>query len=263
MKQEIDIRAYNRAAWNRNVEQGNRWTVPVSPEVIAAARDGVWELFLTPTITVPGAWFPKLDEADVLCLASGGGQQGPVLAAVGAAVTVFDNSPQQLAQDRLVAEREGLQIRLEEGDMADLSIFPDECFNLIVHPVSNVFVPHLVPVWQETFRVLRPGGILLSGITNPYIYLFDYELLDEKGVLDVRYSLPYSDVDDLPLPQLQERIGRGEPLEYSHTLEEQLGGQLQAGFILTGFYEDNFEEDYILNDYFPGFMAVRAVKPPL
>jgi len=31
------------------------------------------------------------------CLASGGGQQGPVLAAAGAHVTVFDNSPRQLA----------------------------------------------------------------------------------------------------------------------------------------------------------------------
>jgi hypothetical protein len=47
---------------------------------------------------------------EVLCLASGGGQQGPILAAAGAKVTVFDNSANQLVQDRLVADRDGLTI---------------------------------------------------------------------------------------------------------------------------------------------------------
>ena len=81
----------------------------------------------------------------MLCLASGGGQQGPILAAAGANVTVFDNSPRQLAQDRLVADREGLAIETVLGDMADLSAFPDARFDLIVHPVSNVFVPDVRP----------------------------------------------------------------------------------------------------------------------
>jgi 2-polyprenyl-3-methyl-5-hydroxy-6-metoxy-1,4-benzoquinol methylase len=70
----------------------------------------------------------------VLCLASGGGQQGPILAAAGARVTVFDNSPQQLAQDRFVARREGLTLETVEGDMRDLSVFADVSFDLIVHP---------------------------------------------------------------------------------------------------------------------------------
>ena len=131
----MDIRAYNRQAWNNEVEQGNPWTVPVSPEVIAAARRGEWSLLLTPTRPVPRAWYPELSGTEVLCLASGGGQQGPVLAAAGARVTVLDNSPRQLEQDRRVAEREGLALRLIEGDMADLSVFSDESFGLVFHPV--------------------------------------------------------------------------------------------------------------------------------
>ena len=92
-----DVLGYNRRAWDRQVERGNRWTVPVGPEEIARARLGDWRIVLTPTKAVPADWFPPLSDLDVLCLASGGGQQGPVLAAAGANVAVFDNSPNQLA----------------------------------------------------------------------------------------------------------------------------------------------------------------------
>src|SRR5512146_1456237 len=109
----MDVRSYNRDAWNREVDGGqNRWSQPVSPEIIAKARQGDFSILLTENIPVPRRWFPPLENSDVLCLASGGGQQGPVLAAAGARVTVFDNSPAQLKQDRFVAERESLSIRI-------------------------------------------------------------------------------------------------------------------------------------------------------
>src|SRR5262249_22910863 len=169
----MDIVAYNRRAWDRQVEKGNRWTIPVGPEAIAAARRGEWEIVLTPTKPVPRAWFPPLSGLPVLCLASGGGQQGPILAAAGANVTVFDNSPAQLERDRLVAEREKLDIKTVQGDMADLSAFADGSFGLIFHPCSNCFVPDVSHVWREAARVLRPGGVLLAGFTNPALYIFD------------------------------------------------------------------------------------------
>src|SRR3954471_9407372 len=114
-----DILDYNRRAWDRQVERGNRWTVPVGLEEVARARRGEWRIVLTPTKAVPPGWFPPLSGLDVLCLASGGGQQGPVLAAAGADVTVFDNSPGQLAQDRIVGERGGLAIDTRLGHHAN------------------------------------------------------------------------------------------------------------------------------------------------
>ena len=113
----VDVRDLNRDAWNAQVAKENRWTIPVSPHEIEAARRGEWEILLTPTRPLPRSWFPELEGTRVLCLASGGGQQGPILAATGARVTVFDNSPQQLAQDRLVAERDGLELETIEGCM--------------------------------------------------------------------------------------------------------------------------------------------------
>ena len=188
-----DILGYNRHAWNRQVERGNRWTVPVNPEEVDSARLGDWTLVLTPTKPVPADWFPPLEGIDVLCLASGGRQQGPILAAAGADVTVFDNSPGQRARDRPVAEREEPAIETVMGDMADLSVFGEARFDLIFHPVSNVFAPDVNPVWLEVFRVMRPGGSLLAGFMNPVQYLFD-DIALGRGELRVTHRIPYSDL---------------------------------------------------------------------
>jgi SAM-dependent methyltransferase len=262
-KRELDIRAYNRAAWDQEVARENRWTVPVDDEAIAAARRGQWEILLTPSKPVPEAWFPDLEGTDVLCLASGGGQQGPILAAAGAQVTVFDNSPRQLDQDRRLAERHALPLTLVEGDMADLAVFPDDSFDLIVHPVSNCFVPEVRPVWDEAFRVLRRGAVLLAGFNNPAVYLFDYELAERTGILQVKYALPYSDLTSRTAEETARYVGTGEPLEFSHTLEDQIGGQLDAGFLLTALYEDTYgeAENEPVANYMPPFIATRAFKP--
>jgi ubiquinone/menaquinone biosynthesis C-methylase UbiE len=255
----MGVRDYNREAWDREVERGNEWTVPVGPDVIEAARQGRWEILLTETKPVPKDWFPDLQGADVLCLASGGGQQAPVLAAAGANVTVLDNSPGQLAQDRLVAEREGLDLRTVEGDMADLSLFADESFHLVFHPVSNLFAPEVRPVWVEAFRVLRRGGYLLAGFLNPAVYIFDLELVDSSGELRVRYALPYADATSKSEEAVARQIESGEPLEFSHTLEDQIGGQIEAGFAIVGFYEDRHRDDPIAART-PTYIATRAIK---
>ncbi len=258
----MDVRAYNRRVWDKLVEDGDRWTIPVSSDAIQRARRGDWQIVLTPTKPVPRTWFPDLPGTTVLCLASGGGQQGPILAAAGAEVTVVDASPRQLQQDRLVAERDGLTLTTVEGDMADLSMFADASFDLIVHPCSNCFVPDIRPVWRECFRVLRTSGILLAGFTNPVRYIFDYEHM-ESGSLDVRHSIPYSDLTDLDEADRQRMIlGKGQPLDFGHTLADQIGGQLDAGFVITRFYEDQYDEGEsdLLSKYLPTFIATRAVK---
>lgn len=254
----MDIREHNRHAWDRQVEKGNRWTLPVSAEAIAAARRSDWSVVLTPTKPVPRDWFPPLGGLEVLCLASGGGQQGPILAAAGAIVTVLDNSPAQLAQDRLVADREGLKIATVRGNMADLSAFGDDRFGLVFHPCSNCFVPEVRPVWREAFRVLKPGGVLLAGFANAALYIFD-DALAEKGELVVRHAVPYSDLASLTNEERRRYTDKDEPLVYGHTLEDQIGGQLDAGFVLTGFYEDR-DPDHPLAKFLPTFIATRVVK---
>lgn len=256
----MDIRNWNRDAWDSKVTGGCRWTVPVSTEEVERARRGDWEILLTSSKPVPEHWIPDVAGLDTLCLASGGGQQGPILSAAGATVTVFDNSPAQLKQDRLVAVRDGLTLTTEEGDMADLSRFRDASFDLIFHPCSNCFVPDVMPVWKECWRVLRPGGTLLSGFVNPVIFLFSERAL-ENGVLQVTQRLPWSDAESADQPDVKRRIEAGEPLEFGHLLEDQIGGQIEAGFVIAGLYEDRDEPaSTSLSEFTPWMIATRALK---
>lgn len=254
-----DIVQHNKAAWNKKVAEKNKWTQPVSYEEIQRARSGQWQVLLTPCKPVPTDWFPIMKDADVLCLASGGGQQAPIFAAAGANVTSFDNSPAQLEQDQFVAKREGLEITIVEGDMADLSPLQDSSFDFVFNPVSTCFIPSVVPVWKEVFRVLRPGGSLVTGFVKPFLYIFDSELYDQ-GIFVGKHSLPYSDISSISDEERIGLYGEDEAIEFSHTLDDQIGGQITAGFLLAGFYED-FWEDEKINDLIPSFIATRAIKP--
>lgn len=258
-----DAFAYNKKSWDHQVETGNPWTIPVTSECLAAARRGEWSVLLTPTKRVPHSWFGNLSRARVLGLASGGGQQGPLLAAVGASVVVLDASPAQLERDRRLALQEKLDLRIEEGDMRDLSRFPSASFDLVFHPVSNCFIPDPRPVWREAARVLKPGGALLSGFCLPSLWLVDPDR-DERGEAVVRFWIPYSDEEQLSADEIARLKEKGEPLSFGHTLEAQISGQIEAGLVIVGFYEDSWEPGRsAIGDRIACFAATRAVKPPL
>lgn len=255
--------AWNKAAWDQAAADGSSpYTQPVSPQQIAEARQGQWALYLSDLKPVPHAWFPQLNGLNVLCLAAGGGQQAPILAALGAHVTLLDASPRQLAQDQVVALREGLAIRLVEGDMADLSAFADASFELIVNPPSTLFVPDLAPIWRECSRVLRPGGQLLTGFMNPDEFIFDPAALDENGTFVVKYALPYVESATLSPAELAQRIRDRRMFHFSHTLAGQLGGLIEAGFVITGFYEDRRPDSdgNPIRHIMPSYFVARAQK---
>lgn len=196
-----------------------------------------------------------------LALASGGGQQVPVLAAAGATVVSFDASRVQLEKDQFVADREELIIRCELGDMADLSRFTADSFDLIFHPTSNVFCADIEPVWQHCARVLRAGGCLLSGFMNPDFFMFNHEEIENGGELKVSFRLPFRDIDHLTAAAIKRRGEAGYALEFSHSLDAQIGGQLKTGFQLADFYEDRWSNDATpLNEFMPTSMATLAIR---
>ena len=144
------------------------------------------------------------------------GNKRRFLAAAGADITVLDLSAEQLAHDRAVAEREGLRIRLEQGDMRDLSRFDDECFDLVVNPCSTMFVSDVRAVWREVARVLRPGGRLMTGLANPALFLFGDTRLGDDG-LTLRYPLPVRGDEGRCR---EDALTLGEPFQFSHTLTD-------------------------------------------
>ena len=249
---------YNREAWNHQVRSGNRWTKPYSDEIINNARAGKWEVVLTPFKPVPSEWFPAAG-AKLLGLASAGGQQCPVFAAAGFDVTVFDNSPEQLKQDEIMAKKHHLQIKTVQGDMADLSVFENETFDVVFNPCSTGFVPDVIPVYKEVSRVLKKGGIFMTGFTNPVYFLFDVRLAEE-GIFRLKYHSPYSDLKSLSHDELSHFLRQHEPIVYGHSLEAHINGQLNAGLNLTAIYEDIWGNNNLVDRFFPAFVASRAVK---
>ena len=248
--------SYNSRLWDAWSEDHTTWTIPLTPEQFQQAKNGPIEFVLTPTKKVPLSWFEGMGK-DVLGLASGGGQQGPVMAAHGYRVSILDNSMRQLKAERLVADRENYPVLALQADMTLPFPFKDESFDIIIHPVSNCYIENLQPTWNECYRVLRHGGVLMAGWTNPIMYMFDDEALDNSDApLIIRNKLPYNG---------RLEIEKGAELtldtgyQFSHTWEAQIGGQLKAGFLLKDFYEDSDPEIH-LGNYTSLFAASLAVK---
>jgi SAM-dependent methyltransferase len=260
--ESLDILKHNRAAWDRQASMKCEWSLPVDSQTIAAAKKGDWQIHLTPG-PLPKDWLSNVKDQRILCLASAGGQQAPVLAAAGADVTVFDISDSQLAQDRMVALRDGLGLKTVQGDMRDLSTFGDSSFDCILHPISNQYVPDIRPVWRECFRVLRREGKLLSSFFNPVVFVADRNPEDvAQGIIRPRFKLPYSDTRDLRPEELAERQSSGNALIFGHSLSEQISGQLEAGFILKGFHEeDQPNPRFVIEKFVPTFLATYACRP--
>ncbi len=244
-----DINAQTIDRW---IEDGWKWGQPVSHEVCEAARRGQWDVGLTPTKPVPHEWFGELRGKRILGLAGGGGQQMPIFALCGAVCTVLDYSEKQLESERMVAAREGYAIDIVRADMTKPLPFPDESFDLIFHPVANCYIREVRPLWRECWRVLKKGGVLLSGVDNGINFLVDDE---EREIVN---HLPFDPVADAQ--QRAQLAAADAEMQFSHTLEEQIGGQLEAGFTLLDLYEDTNGEGRLHELNIPAYLALRAVK---
>lgn len=239
----------NAKAIDKWCSEGWEWGVPISHGTFEKAKRGEWDVVLTPTKSVPHEWFGDLRGKDVLGLASGGGQQMPVFAALGAKCTCLDYSSAQLESERIVAEREGYDITLVRADMTRPLPFPDESFDLIFHPVSNCYVEEVRPIWRECFRILRKGGVLLAGLDNGINYVVDYPA-EEKIIR----GLPFNS-------RLENSGSEEDGWQFSHSFSEQIGGQLEAGFVLTRVDEDTNGSGRLHELGIPTFWMTRAVKP--
>ncbi|MCL1848238.1 MAG: class I SAM-dependent methyltransferase [Clostridiales bacterium] len=253
----------NARVIDRWADNGWEWSIPITREAYADAKNGKWDVLLTPTRPVPHLWFAplihgdRLDGAKLLGLASGGGQQMPVFAALGADCTVLDYAQRQLEREREVAQREGYQIQIIRADMTKQLPFEDGSFDLIFHPVSNCYIEDVHHVWKECFRILKPQGILLSGLDNGFNFIVgDFT----TRPLVITNALPFNPLKNPE--QMKQSMEDNGSIQFGHTFDEQIGGQLSAGFVITAAYEDYNNEPDAIADGIPSFWATRAQKPP-
>ena len=243
----------NAQTIDRWIDEGWKWGIPISHEDYEKALSGEWDVLLTPTKFVPHGWFGDLKGKKLLGLASGGGQQMPIFAAQGAVCTVLDYSEKQLESERMVARREGYSIEIVHADMTKPLPFSDESFDIIFHPVSNCYVEEVLPIFRECARILKHGGILLAGLDNGVNFLVND---DETQIVN---TMPFNPLKSEVQRRQLEESDCG--MQFSHTVQEQIGGQLEAGLVLTNLYGDTNGEGRLHEMNVECFLATRAVKP--
>ncbi len=254
-----DYVLFNQNRWNKVAEKGIRYTVPLTHEQFEAAKTQPLQVALTVGRSVPCEWFDRAVGNRLLGLACGGGQQGPLFAAKGFDTTIMDFSENQLASDRMVAKREGLTIKTIQADMTERFPFEDASFDIVFCPVSNVYIESLDHLWAECYRVLAKGGLLMVGYVNPWIYMYNADDVwdhPEKELM-LKYELPFNS------RQLEQqgviKIDPEYSYEFSHTLEEQIRGQLRCGFAMIDFYESKDPRNR-LSRFGSNYLANLCVK---
>jgi SAM-dependent methyltransferase len=201
---------------------------------VALARPAVDAEFGEPLKTVdPLGWLgPSIADRQVLCLAAGGGRQGPLYAAARARVTVVDISTEMLALDRTVAAERGLDVRTVQASMDNLSMLADGQFDVVIHPVSTCYVPDVAPVFREVARVTRPGGLYVSQHKSP-VSLQAKPHAEGEGLW---LGEPYYRSGPLPAAE-PGRTRESGTLEFLHRWEELIGGICRAGFVVEDLVE--------------------------
>lgn len=247
----MDVYEHNREAWDARVREKKRHTS------VASEED-----FRNPLLALDRiGWLPQpIAGKRVLCLASGGGRQGPLFAAVGAITTVVDISPEMLKQDVEVAKQRGLKLDTLAASMDDLSQLSSASFDVVVQPVSTCYVPDIRKVYNEVGRVLKPGGMYMSKHKQPLNLQATLKPSPYGYVVQEEYYRQG------PLPETAPSVHReAGTLEFVHRWGDMLGGLCRAGFLIEDVIEPRYTEKDAPNGSFghrsgfiPPYIEIKA-----
>jgi SAM-dependent methyltransferase len=163
----------NRTRWNRMSAEYQRTHAPQLP--VDSPTWGVWGLPET-ELKILG----DVAGRDVLEIGCGGAQWSICLARAGARATGVDLSDEQIAYARSLAEREGIEVRLERLNAEELP-YADASFDVVFcdHGATSWGDPRRVV--PEAARVLRPGGLLAFNMATPLVDLCWDDQTDKLG----------------------------------------------------------------------------------
>lgn len=250
-----ELAQFNKGRWEEIAASQSIYTRPWLDLDSATARQRV----------DPFAHFGDLTGKRALCLGSGGGQQSAAFALLGAETTVLDLTENQLAGDRLAANHYGLNIRIEQGDMRDLSRFAEDEYDLVYQGYSINFVPDPTVVFAQVTRVLKPDSPYFVQWHNPFIQGVDDESWDGTGYCLKRI---YRD-EEIPSDNFVEENWTFEdtngtmqsvagPREFRHTLSTMINGLVQHGFQIVRCHEETTEEADPVPGSWEHYKAVTA-----
>ena len=240
----------NMKAIDSWIEEGWEWGKPISEQEFLDAKEGKFSLFLTPTKPIPHHWLLPIKGKKVLGLAAGGAQQIPILSALGAHCALMDLNGKQIASDMDFALKHGYGLDIKQASFTEEFPFKDNTFDMVVNPVSLVYAEELEPIYEEIARVLKPNGVLLIGLDNGVNFLTDEN--EEKIV----FTYPFNPlVHEDQMRSLRESDAG---VQFSHGLQESIGGLLRNGFVIEDIFEDTNGEGRLHEMKIPSFYVLKA-----
>ena len=229
MTERDETARHNLEYWKRQVETDCEYSRPwldLDRDLLERFVSGKVEIMPAPYgYLYPRSVFQNVAGKDVLCLASGGGQQSAAFGLLGARVTVLDLTDEQLEMDRRTAAHHGYEIRTIAGDMRDLTTLDDDSFDLVYQAISICFVPDTREVYSEVAGILRPGGLYRVGHVNPATYGMEEETWDGVGYRIME-------------PNYHGRVERADAMEYRHSLSDIFTGLAERGFHILSVDDD-------------------------
>jgi len=229
----------NKEWWEKMVAEGVGFTQPwldLDPNTVKQYAEGKLKSPPKPLDQMfPISVLTDVKGKDVVCLASGGGQQSAVFGILGARVTIVDIAEGQLEGDKKAADHYGYNVTTIQGDMSDLSELKDNSFDLVFQAPSMAYVPDVKKVYSEVARVLRSGGLYRVDAENPLSQFIEHESVwDGQGY---RITVPYT---------VKEKKREGKSVtEFRHYLGEVFNGLIESGFTIEQVQESpNYNDLY-------------------
>lgn len=221
-----EIGAANERHWARMVREGCEFTRPwlnLDRDLLLRYVEGRLDPVPTPLLEMyPVNVLANVEGRQVLCLASGGGQQSAVFGLLGARVTVVDLTEGQLEGDVAAAAQYGYEVTTVCADMRDLSCLGEGGFDLVYQAPSMAYVPDVRQVYAEVFRVLKPKGTYRVCFTNPATEFVDCDSWDGKGY---RITQPYSERTERTGTE-----GATGSIQFRHYMADIFNGLIEQGF---------------------------------
>jgi SAM-dependent methyltransferase len=262
VKEQDKIGTANKHYWEKMVREKCGFTQPwLNLDLTIIQQYARGELTIAPeplTWIYPANVLNNVAGKDVLCLASGGGQQSAVFALLGARVTVVDFTEGQLEGDRQAAAHYGYQVTTIRADMRDLSGIGNGSFDLIYQAPSMAYVSDVGQVYCEVRRLLRSNGIYRVELTNPATEFVDHVDWDGEGY---RITRPYAE---------KARRRADGVFEFRHFLSDIFNGLIAEGFTIQKVEESPDYRRQPVNmqpgswehcmTYAPGFAIVAKMK---
>ncbi len=214
----------NKKFWNKEVQEGCDFTKPwlkLDIKVLRKIANGKIKNPPSPINDIyPLKILHNLKGKNVLCLASGGGQQSAVFSLLGANVTVLDISEGQLEGDKKAAAHYGYKIKTIQGSMNDLSMLKNNFFDLVYQAPSMCYIPNVKKVYSEVARVLKKRGLYRADAHNP-LCVFD-PIWNGKGYC---ITVPYA-------VKQKQRSKDEKVIEHRHYLDEAFNGLIESGLVI-------------------------------